>query len=935
MANNLDNNIANKKTAHIISHTHWDREWYMPYEHHHLLLIELMDKLLDTLDQDPDYRYFHLDGQTIIREDYLQVRPEQRERLDRCIREGRIHFGPWYVLQDEFLTSGEANLRNLLIGHMDARPFGIISKTGYFPDSFGNMGQAPQILQQAGITNAIFGRGVKPTGFNNEVSENDTYESPYSEMVWRSPDGSEVLGVLFANWYCNGMEVPADPVAAKAYWDKNLADAEKFASTPHLLFMNGCDHQPIQTDLSEAIRTASSLYPDVEFVHSNFDEYLKALEDNLPGDLVTVEGELRSQHTDGWGTLVNTASSRVYLKQLNQSGQTLLEKVAEPLAAFAALAGVQAYPHALLTYAWKTLMQNHPHDSICGCSVDEVHREMVTRFAKSSQMAEAIAAQSAAALTEAIDVAGVAAWGPDAVPFTVFNTSGWSRTGMVTVELITAKKYFPQGPTPQGLARELKQEPLGEWQVMDEEGKVYPAQIEDLGVHFGYELPKDRFRQPYMARKVRMSFPAAEVAALGYRTYAMVPAAAAAGAEAAVLDSVHVQGHTMENAKLIVAVADNGTVTVTDKQSGAVYAGLNAYENTGDIGNEYVYRQPEGSEVLTTEGLTAEISIKEQSPSRVVMKTVLRWEVPASADETFLTEKQQMVPFTERTAQRSAQMVPLVLTTHYTLEAGSGMLQVSTSFNNQAKDQRLRALFPTGFEADHHYADSVFEVARRNNRPAAEWINPSNAQHQQVFVSVADGVHGLAVANKGLNEYEVLLDGKNTIAVTLLRSSSELGDWGVFETPEAQCLGQQSVEYAIIPYTGDGAVSGAYAQAYQYQIPWTVLQTQGPATRVPAVNGRPHSGGVTLPVSGQWLSWNSSASPLAFSTLKMAEETDDLVARWYNLGGEPAELKVQPAFKAEAVYESDVLERRVSKLAAAEQTVDGYKIVTQVFELED
>lgn len=243
------------------------------------------------------------------------------------------------MLQDEFLTSGEANLRNLLIGHMDARPFELISKTGYFPDSFGNMGQAPRILQQAGITNAIFGRGVKPTGFNNGVSENDTYESPYSEMIWRSPDGSEVLGVLFANWYCNGMEVPADPAAAKAYWDKNLADAGKFASTPHLLFMNCCDHQPIQTDLSEAIRTASSLYPDVEFVHSNFDDFLKALEGSLPGDLVTVEGELRSQHTDGWGTLVNTASSRVYLKQLNQSGQTLLEKVAEPLAAFAALAG--------------------------------------------------------------------------------------------------------------------------------------------------------------------------------------------------------------------------------------------------------------------------------------------------------------------------------------------------------------------------------------------------------------------------------------------------------------------------------------------------------------------------------------------------------------------------------------------------------------------
>ncbi|WP_438495400.1 alpha-mannosidase [Paenibacillus sp. IHBB 3054] len=925
--------MTNKKTAHIISHTHWDREWYMPYEYHHMLLIELMDRLLDTLDQDPEYRYFHLDGQTIIREDYLQVRPEQRERLDHYIREGRIHFGPWYVLQDEFLTSGEANLRNLLIGHMDAKPFGIISKTGYFPDSFGNMGQAPQILQQAGITNAIFGRGVKPTGFNNTVGEMDSYESPYSEMIWRSPDGSEVLGVLFANWYCNGMEVPADPALAKAYWDKNLADAEKFASTPHLLFMNGCDHQPIQTDLSQAIQTASSLYPDVEFVHSNFDQYLKALEDNLPGDLVTVEGELRSQHTDGWGTLVNTASSRVYLKQLNQAGQTLLEKVAEPLAAFAKLAGLQAYPHHLLTYAWKTLMQNHPHDSICGCSVDEVHREMVTRFAKSSQMAEAIAAQSAGALAEAIDVAGVAAWGEAPVPFTVFNTSGWSRTGTITVELITVKKYFPEGPTPQSLARELGQEPLGSFKVMDEEGKVYPATLEDLGVHFGYELPKDRFRQPYMARKVRVTFPATEVAALGYRTYALV--AGVPDTAAAVLDAVKVQGNTMENAKLSVAVADNGTVTVTDKASGAVYAGLNAYENTGDIGNEYVYRQPEGEAALTTEGLQAEITWVEQSPYRAVVETVLRWEIPASADETFLTEKREMVPFTERQAKRAAQMVPLVLTTRYTLEAGSGMLQVRTSFDNLAKDHRLRALFPTGLDSDHHYADSVFEVARRSNKPATEWVNPSNAQHQQVFASVADGVNGLAIANKGLNEYEVLLDGKNTIAVTLLRSSSELGDWGVFETPEAQCLGAQSVEYAIIPYTGDGAVSGAYAQAYQYQIPWTVVQTQGPASRVAAVssNGQ-NPDRVTLPVSGQWLSWNSNASPLTFSTLKFAEETGDLVVRWYNLGAEATELKAHPSFEAVAAYESDVLERRGTKLDADDQKVDGYKIITQVYQLE-
>ncbi|WP_058301089.1 alpha-mannosidase [Gorillibacterium timonense] len=933
--------MTKKKTAHVISHTHWDREWYMPYEYHHALLIELVDTLLDTLDRDPDYRYFHLDGQTIVREDYLQIRPDQQERLDRYIREGRIHFGPWYVLQDEFLTSSEANLRNLLIGHRDAKPFGIISKTGYFPDSFGNMGQAPQILQQADIDNAVFGRGVKPTGFNNTVGEADSYESPYSEMIWRAPDGSEVLGVLFANWYCNGMEVPADAAAAKTYWDKNLADAERFASTPHLLFMNGCDHQPIQTDLSEALRTASELYPDVDFVHSNFDEYLLALRSELPNDLVTIEGELRSQHTDGWGTLVNTASARVYLKQLNQRAQTLLEKVAEPLAALAQQTVGKAYPHHLLTYAWKTLMQNHPHDSICGCSVDEVHREMITRFAKSIQMTETIVAQSAEAIAGKIATGAVVAWGEEAIPFTVFNTSGWKRSGTVEVELIVARKYFPEGPNPQALARELEHEPLPGYQVLDEAGCVYPARIEDLGAHFGYDLPKDRFRQPYMARKVRVTLPVAEVAELGYRTYALVPEREGAREQAA-LDLVTVQGMTMENEKLRVEVADNGTVTVTDKPSGAAYPGLNGYENTGDIGNEYVYRQPDGEQALTTEQLKAELRVVEQTLYRAVIESVLRWEIPESAGERFLQEKREMVPFTERKAQRSDRLVPLVLTTRYTLESGSGLLQVKTSFNNQAKDHRLRALFPTNRQAEHHYADSIFEVAKRSNVPAKEWTNPSNAQHQQAFVHVTDGTDGLVVANKGLNEYEVLRDGKNTIALTLLRASSELGDWGVFETPEAQCLGEQVVEYAIIPHHGDAAESGAYALAYQYQIPWTSVQSgqfAAAATLWKSGNGKvgtaTASGAVeaTLPVSAQALSWNAEHSPLAFSSFKIAEETGDLVARWYNIGSASVKLEAALPFEAAAVYESDVLERRRAELPSAELDVAGYKIVTLAFRM--
>ena len=244
-----------KTTVHIISHSHWDREWYQSFEKHRMKLIELVDNILEKAENDPEFGGFFLDGQTIALDDYLEVRPEKREQVEKCVREGKIQTGPWYILQDEFLTSGEACVRNLQVGMQEAARYGAIGNVGYFPDAFGNAGQMPQVLKQAGMDAVVFGRGVKPIGPNNEVTGGQ-YESTYSEMMWASPDGTKLPGILFANWYNNGVEVPVDEAEAKVYWDKKLADARRFAATHQLLMMNGCDHQPLQKDITEAIRVA-------------------------------------------------------------------------------------------------------------------------------------------------------------------------------------------------------------------------------------------------------------------------------------------------------------------------------------------------------------------------------------------------------------------------------------------------------------------------------------------------------------------------------------------------------------------------------------------------------------------------------------------------------------------------------------------------------
>ncbi|KEO76703.1 alpha-mannosidase [Paenibacillus polymyxa] len=906
----VDTYTGSKTTAHIISHTHWDREWYLPYEKHHMRLISLMDSLLDKLEQDPDYKSFYLDGQTIIVEDYLQVRPEQKERLEQHIRNGRIFIGPWYILQDAFLTSGEANVRNMQIGHRDAERYGNPSKIGYFPDTFGLAGQTPQFMQQSGITNVFFGRGVKPTGFNNTVSDKG-YESSFSELLWTGPDGSEVLGILFANWYSNGNEVPVDEVEAKVYWKRKLDDAQKYASTGELLFMNGCDHQPLQLDLPEAIRTAQKLYPDIEFVHSNFNDYLTSLKQASQRQLSSVKGEFRSQRTDGWGTLVNTASARVYLKQMNQLGQVMLEKVAEPLATFAHLLG-QAYPHHLFTYAWKTLMQNHPHDSICGCSVDEVHREMVTRFDKSRHVAESIVDESIEVIAQAVDTTGFSRFGEDALPLVIFNTSGWERSGIVSAELEVVRVYFHEGHTLEEAAHRAKKVDLSGRVLVDSEGCPVACKVEDLGLQFGYDLPDDRFRQPYMSRRVRLTFEVERVPLLGLKTYAWLRSNVETDSS-----SLFHGSRSMENALLHVKIADNGSFTLTDKRTGRSYKDLGVYENVGDIGNEYMFRQPEREQALTTEDLIADIRVLEDTPYLASMEIIHHWEIPASADEMLEQEQRELVYYPYRKSQRSRQTVPLTIRTVISLSRNSKGVSMETTFNNQAKDHRLRALFPTDIASAEHRVDSMFEIAIRDNEPAPEWENPSNTQHQQAFVDVSGEQAGLTVSNLGLNEYEIMRDGRNTIAVTLLRSVGELGDWGWFPTPEAQCLGEHTARLEIIPHDGDGIQSGAYTEAYQYQIPWIVKQTGIHA-------------GVVAP---DYAPFDWQSTELAFSSMKMNELSGDVLLRWYNMSHNIAELIIKPGRRQYDFYKSNILEEQGEDIVMDSsnellQSVKPHEIIT-------
>ncbi len=901
------------KKAFVIAHSHWDREWYLPFEVHRMKLVELIDTCMELFEKDPEFKSFHLDGQTIVVEDYLAVRPQNREKLLKYIKEGRFLIGPWYMLQDEFLTGSEANVRNLLVGMEQAEEYGGLCKIGYFPDSFGNAGQMPQILKQAGMDAIAFGRGVKPVGFNNQIGEGN-YESMYSEMMWESPDGSSLLGILFANWYCNGMEIPTDEEVAKKFWDRGLSAVGRFASTPNYLFMNGCDHQPVQTDLSKALETARKLYPDVEFIHGSFPEYVEQLKKDIPENLSTIKGELINQDTNGWDTLLNTASSRIYLKQMNRKGESALDRIAEPLCMMASLSG-REYPHDLLAYSWKTLMQNHPHDSICGCSVDEVHQDMVNRFKRSLEVANKISEEAIEYIGENADCSCFANTEGKVHPFIVCNPAGWSRTGVVTLDIDVVRHWTPADPRIS--AREVDAIPMKEYRLIDENGTEIPCTVEDKGIHFGYTLPKDKFRQPYMARTVQVTFEAKNVPSLSYQLYALEEKAPTVK-----LDTMVTSACSMENENLFVVVAENGTYTVTDKTTGHVYAGLGYFEDTGDVGNEYIYRKPLGTEAITTENAKAIIEVVEDTQQKATIRVTVSMEIPKGENEVLAYEKAHLQYPGSRRGGRCEETVEMKFVSDLTLERSAKGLKVITHMDNKAKDHRLRVMFPTDIQTATHKVESIFEVKSRNNKHNSCWRNPSECERQQNLVSITDGDKSLMIANRGLYEYEITpTETGNIMAVTILRSVSELGDWGIFETPEAQVLGYNYAEYEIVPHTGDVAVSGAQVEAYLYQTELSALQLYN-HTLEPAQKATPVR---------NFLNW--SGTGLNLTGIKAKQKGSDMIIRWVNNNEENSVLRIEKNAVITNAYKSNVIEQELETLQVDENgyfnvVVKPYEIIT-------
>jgi alpha-mannosidase len=346
----------------VVPHTHWDREWYLPFEQFRLRLGAVVDGVLDTLERDASFTSFTLDGQAIVLEDYVEVRPENEARLRALLAAGRLEVGPSYVLPDEILVGGESLVRNLLLGRRVCRRFGVEpSGAGYLPDSFGHPAQLPQILAGFGIRTFLFSRGM-----GDEIDETGVI------FRWRAGP-AEVVACQMLPHYDNFARLTwhHDAEARVRNIVEYFGELVRSAGESEIVLTNGSDHLPIEPELPEILAELERTF-GASFRIGRYDEYAPEAA-GLPAH----EGELVGSRLQN--VLRGVNSARIYLKQANERAEQRLLSI-ETAAALRVLREGAPYPAADFRLAWRDLLRNHPHDSICGCSCDEVHRDMLVRY---------------------------------------------------------------------------------------------------------------------------------------------------------------------------------------------------------------------------------------------------------------------------------------------------------------------------------------------------------------------------------------------------------------------------------------------------------------------------------------------------------------------------------------------------------------------------
>ena len=812
------------RAVDVVVHTHWDREWYLPRETTLARLQAVVEEVLAQLDAGA-LPSFLFDGQTVALRDLLAVAPPPlAARVQAHARAGRLVLGPWYVSADEFLVSGESLLRNLEFGLADAARLGPPQRLGYLPDTFGHVAQMPQILAQFGIEAAVVWRGA---------------DLQHDRFDWIAPDGTRVGGVFLPEgYYLHPLHGPAWREELETLLAR-LAARRAPEVGGALLLPHGGDHLAPHALLHERVRAFNAAQQGYVLRFTTLQEHVQTLLAR-PGPRETRHGELR--RNEQAFVLPDVLSARRGLKLAHQLAEDRLLGETEPLLARVAPPG--APPPAGLERAWRTLIEQQAHDSICGCSIDAVHEEMAQRFVSLGQLLDALRTQALHAagfvsLHRHVQEADAARAhddprGPPDVfaddrRCTLFNPLPRAARGWHAVRL------FLRGPLPRAL------------RLRTADGASLPAAVCEWEPAAELVSPLDDFPERLEGHRLELLVDA-EIPGLGQLALELVdaepgqpgacvlPGAGSASDPAAAL---------IENAAWRVEHAADGRLVLTDRLQGCRVEGALAVLSELDAGDSYTFSPPAG--LAAPAGLTHapawELVGVHRAGALQEMQLVMTLQLPAALDADRCGAASARATCEGRLRLRLMGQEPV--------------LHVDLVWHNAAQDQRTRLLLPglPGALACT-WSDTAFAWSARPVRLACLPEAPSRREMPVVVQpSLGAVVAGpWAVAHRAVHEHEVVSlaalglapadDPGLALALTLVRSVGwlsrrDLRTRGVgagpdLPTPGAQSLGAHPFALQLVAGVAATQPAATLAHAAALRRPVLLLRGHAPAQTAPA-----------------------------------------------------------------------------------------------------
>ncbi|HEY5560319.1 MAG TPA: glycoside hydrolase family 38 C-terminal domain-containing protein [Clostridiaceae bacterium] len=861
-----------RKKLHFIAHVHWDPAWYLPLEQYRIILFKLMKKLLNILDTQEDFLSFMFDGQVSAIDDYLEISPKDKERIEKHIKSGRLIIGPWYIQPEEFMISGESHIRNLQLGSKRGVEMGGVMPVSYLCDMVGHIAQMPQIIKGFGIEYFVGWRGIL-----------DGKERNKSEFIWEGPDGSQVLVKVMVDSYNN--LIPEDSAGFIKKVDEIKNSLEPFSSTDYLLIMAGGDHREPIESTSKLIKDYNAAVGYEQMEYTTLLHHMDTLKENWYKFKIH-KGEFRAAFHPFSFILTGILTTRMEVKLQSEKVSMGIEKWMEPFGAINTILTGKEYPQEFLDYVWKKQLKNAFHDCIYGAHTDPVTLDIFNDYKRAMEIIEWESAESLYNISLNINTIG------KDVNITLFNPTAWERvTSVVDFEL-----FLKEG--------QIRKEFI----IEDRDGNYLPVQVNSAKSISKYsEFSGNHWKQgePEIGYQYSLSVMLPSLPALGYCNLGIKRGVfntqdnrEYVGIRSEILKQTDLKigFNQLENKYLKVQIKENGLLNVYDKEMALWYENMNMLEDSGDAGDHYNFSYPLTNGIFTNYGEKAVVSLVENGPAKIMYKIQLDLNLPKSL---------------KGNSARSDKLIKNRVNCYIVLRSNSKTIEFKMVIDNCSLDHRLRVVFLTGLNCEKSSSGSQFYVIDRSTtRPQVESFaeEPMGNYPHRLFVDISDEVKGITFMDRGLPEYEAT--PKGNLYITLLRSTGKLSKDCVqersycnagpmYKTPLAQEIGTHTFEYALYFHKGDWKEGQSYRHCDEFY------------AKPKAIQGDAHDGDLSdyrsfLKLSGEGV---------VLSAFKKGYGEDLWIIRVYNVLNIEIQCSIQLLKPIKEAFYTDLNEKVINEIS--------------------